>query len=31
MILEVNESFSFNKKSEMDTNNYKVQEWETLM
>jgi len=31
MILEVNESFSFEKKSTMDLNNPKVQEWETLM
>jgi L-rhamnose mutarotase len=31
MILEVNESFSFDKKSAMDINNSKVQEWETLM
>ena len=31
MIMEVNESFSFDKKSEMDANNQKVQEWETLM
>ena len=31
MIMEVNESFSFAKKSQMDTDNPKVQEWETLM
>ena len=31
MIMEVNDSFSFEKKDEMDTNNPKVQEWETLM
>lgn len=31
MIMEVNDSFSFEKKSKMDTNNPKVQEWETLM
>ncbi|NVK53556.1 MAG: L-rhamnose mutarotase [Flavobacteriaceae bacterium] len=31
MIMEVNESFSFEKKSKMDENNPKVQEWETLM
>lgn len=31
MIMEVNDSFSFEKKSAMDANNPKVQEWETLM
>lgn len=31
MIMEVNESFSFEKKSKMDAENPKVQEWETLM
>ena len=31
MILEVNDTFSFEKKSEMDANNPKVQEWEALM
>ena len=31
MIMEVNESFSFEKKDEMDANNPKVREWETLM
>lgn len=31
MILEVNNLFSFEKKSEMDSRNSKVQEWETLM
>jgi L-rhamnose mutarotase len=31
MILEVNESFSFEKKAESDRNNPTVQEWETLM
>ncbi|UKJ05866.1 L-rhamnose mutarotase [Solitalea lacus] len=31
MILEANEQFSFEKKSAMDNNNPKVQEWETLM
>ena len=31
MIMEVNDSFSFEKKDEMDANNLKVQEWETLM
>ncbi|MBO3097577.1 L-rhamnose mutarotase [Gelidibacter pelagius] len=31
MIMEVNESFSFEKKNKMDANNPKVQEWETLM
>lgn len=31
MIIEVNDSFSFEKKDEMDANNPKVQEWETLM
>ncbi|SMO47180.1 L-rhamnose mutarotase [Solitalea koreensis] len=31
MILEANEQFSFEKKSTMDDNNPKVQEWETLM
>lgn len=31
MILEVNDSFSFQKKSELDAHNPKVQEWEALM
>lgn len=31
MIMEVNDSFSFEKKSIMDKENSKVQEWETLM
>ncbi len=31
MIMETSESFSFDKKNEMDTSNPKVQEWETLM
>ena len=31
MIMEVNDSFSFEKKSRMDMNNVKVQEWEALM
>lgn len=31
MIMEVNDSFSFEIKSEMDMNNAKVQEWEELM
>lgn len=31
MILEVNESFSFEKKAESDRNNPTVQEWERLM
>jgi L-rhamnose mutarotase len=31
MIMEVNESFSFEAKSEADRLNPKVQEWETLM
>jgi L-rhamnose mutarotase len=31
MIMEVNESFSFEKKSAADLANAKVQEWETLM
>ena len=31
MILEANESFSFQKKDEMDASNAKVQEWEKLM
>ena len=31
MILEVNESFSFEKKAESDRNNPTVQEWEKLM
>lgn len=31
LILEVNESFSFEKKGKMDTENPKVQEWEELM
>jgi L-rhamnose mutarotase len=31
MIIEADEDFSFDKKSAMDTNNPKVQEWEDLM
>ncbi|WP_242117017.1 L-rhamnose mutarotase [Aestuariivivens sediminicola] len=31
MILEVNDSFSFEKKAELDAGNPKVREWETLM
>ena len=31
MILEVDETFSFEKKASMDADNPKVQEWETLM
>ena len=31
MIMEVNETFSFEKKSKADITNPKVQEWETLM
>jgi L-rhamnose mutarotase len=31
MIMEVNESFSFEKKAEADRKNQKVQEWENLM
>ena len=31
MIIEANADFTFHKKSEMDANNEKVQEWETLM
>lgn len=31
MILEVDESFSFEKKNDMDAVNVKVQQWETLM
>ena len=31
MILEVDETFSFERKAKMDANNPKVQEWETLM
>jgi len=31
MILEVNDSFSFEKKTAMDLENPKVQEWENLM
>ena len=31
MIMEVNESFSFEAKSKADANNPKVQEWEILM
>lgn len=31
MIMETDESFSFDKKSEMDNHNPKVQEWENLM
>ncbi|WP_117879249.1 L-rhamnose mutarotase [Aureibaculum luteum] len=31
MIMEVDETFSFERKADMDANNSKVQEWETLM
>lgn len=31
MIMEVTDSFSFEKKDKMDANNPKVQEWEALM
>jgi L-rhamnose mutarotase len=31
MIIEADEDFTFEKKSEMDAENPKVQEWETLM
>lgn len=31
MIMETNETFSFEKKTEMDAGNPKVQEWENLM
>ena len=31
MVIEVNESFSFERKTKMDSENGKVQEWETLM
>ena len=31
MIMEVNESFSFEKKAKADQQNHKVQEWEQLM
>jgi L-rhamnose mutarotase len=31
MIMEVNDSFSFEKKQQADENNLKVQEWEQLM
>src|SRR4030095_13257028 len=31
MIIEANDSFSFEKKAAMDATNPKVQEWETLM
>jgi L-rhamnose mutarotase len=31
MIMEVNDTFSFDRKSSMDAVNQKVQEWETLM
>lgn len=31
MIIEVNEDFSFERKSEMDANNPRVQDWEELM
>ena len=31
MIMIVNDTFSFERKGEMDANNPKVQEWETLM
>lgn len=31
MIIEVNDDFSFEKKSEMEANNTRVQDWEMLM
>lgn len=31
MIMEVNDTFSFDRKSDMDATNEKVQEWESLM
>ena len=31
MIMEVDDSFSFEKKTKMDNDNSKVKEWETLM
>ena len=31
MVLEANETFSFDKKAEIDTSNKRVQEWEYLM
>lgn len=31
MMMDVNDSFSFEKKDELDAKNFKVQEWETLM
>ncbi|GAA4293895.1 L-rhamnose mutarotase [Aestuariibaculum suncheonense] len=31
MIMEVNDTFSFERKTEMDANNPKVQEWENFM
>jgi L-rhamnose mutarotase len=31
MIIEANETFTFERKGEMDANNSKVQEWEELM
>jgi len=31
MIMEVNDTFSFEKKNAIDSENQKVQEWETLM
>ncbi len=31
MIIEANEAFSFDQKSQMDANNARVQEWEDLM
>ena len=31
MIIEVNDSFSFEQKAQMDSDNPKVQEWEVLM
>ncbi len=31
MIIQANDNFSFDKKSEMDAKNSKVQKWETLM
>lgn len=31
MVMEVDDNFSFERKADMDKNNPKVQEWETLM
>ncbi len=31
MIIEVDDTFSFEKKAQMDANNHRVQDWETLM